>query len=122
MTLDRGWAEAVVAQLQPVFDADGSGWSFQGITDPPTALLWEAVPASFLARHPDSDIEAANGMPASQIPCLDIWFYLEPGLVSLSWEGYPQQPAPVVPTGDGDLDGRTLATLLAENLRVDQPG
>ena len=57
MKPDRAWCEAVVAHLQPVFDEDGSDWSFHGIADPPEALLWEASPTAFVARHPDAGIE-----------------------------------------------------------------
>jgi hypothetical protein len=58
---DRAWCEAVVAHLQPVFDEDGSDWSFHGIADPPEALLWEASPTAFVARHPDAGIEESYG-------------------------------------------------------------
>ena len=60
-------------------------------------------------------------MPASKIPCLDFWFYLEGDVVSLSWEGYPQGQGQLVPTGDGNVDGRALAIRLAAYLRVDLP-
>ena len=39
MKPDRAWCEAVVAHLQPVFDEDGSDWSFHGIADPPPLLV-----------------------------------------------------------------------------------
>lgn len=120
MTLDRAWAEAVVAHLQPVFDADGSDWSFQGIGDPPDALLWEARPSAFVERHPGAGIEASYGQPAVAIPCLDFWFYLQSDVVVLSWEGYGFSQEDYVPLGDGDADGRALATRLAEHLRVDR--
>ena len=120
---DRTWCEAVVGVLQPVFDEDGSDWSFAGISDPPTALLWEASPTAFVARHPDAGIEDAYHQPASAIPCLDYWVYLDqggPGHVELSWEGWAFPWAPVPITGDGDLDGRMLAALLRAHLRLDQ--
>ena len=80
MTLDRAWAEAVVAHLQPVFDADDPHWWFHGIADPPVALLWEALPTALVTRHPDAHIEESYGQPAAAIPCLDYWFYLDPGV------------------------------------------
>ena len=125
-SFDRAWCEAVVGRLQPVFDEDGSGWSFAGISDPPSSLLWEAVPTAFVERHPDAGIEAAyGGQAASSIPCLDFWVYLErarPGLVELSWEGWTSPTDPVAVTGDGDHDGRVLAALLRAHLRLDTAG
>jgi hypothetical protein len=119
--LDRAWCEAVVGHLQPVFDEDGSDWSFTGIPDPPSALLWEASPTAFVARHPDAGIEASYNEPATAIPCLDFWVYLDranDGHVQLSWEGwtFPWDPIPV--TGNGDRDGRMLAALLRAHLRL----
>lgn len=119
--LDRRWVHAVVSHLQPVFDADGSGWSFHGVADPPVSLLWEASPTAFVARHPEARIEESYGCPAEEIPCLDFWFYLEPDAIHLSWEGYPLRESPLVPTGDGDTDGRALATRLAHHLRLSVP-
>lgn len=116
MIFDRAWAEAVVAHLQPVFDADGPDWSFHGIADPPVALLWEALPTAFAARHPDAGIVSPE-----KIPCLDYWFYLDTDVVNLSWEGYPLVDPQLVPTGDGDVDGRALASRLAEYLHTEEP-
>ena len=124
MTPDRTWGEAVVGHLQPVFDEDGSDWSFAGISDPPAALLWEASPTAFVARHPDAGIEDSYGQPASAIPCLDFWVYVDqggPGHVELSWEGWAFPSAPVPVTGDGEQDGVMLAALLRTHLRLD-PG
>ena len=121
-TPDLAWAETVVAHLQPVFDEDGSGWSFHGISDPPVALLWEALPTAFVQRHPDAGIEQSYGQAASAIPCLDFWFYLTqggPGHVELSWEGWTSPWDPVPITGDGEQDGRMLAARLRAHLRLD---
>ncbi|UUZ61924.1 LOG family protein [Nocardioides sp. B-3] len=104
---DRARAEAVVAHLQPVFDADGSDWSFQGISEPPTALLWEAVPSSFLARHPDSDIEESV-RPASRRDPVPRLLVLPRGWRGLVVVGGLSAGAGSarVPTGDGAVDGR----------------
>ena len=122
-SVDRDWCEAVVSHLQLVFDEDGADWSFHGITDPPTALLWEASPTEFVARHPDARIEESYGRPAAEIPCLDFWIYLDqggPGHVELSWEGWTAPWDPVAVTGDGEKDGRMLAALLRRHLRLDE--
>ena len=116
---DRAWCEAVVAHLQPVFDEDGPDWSFHGIADQPVALLWEASPTAFVARHPDAGIEESYDRPATSIPCIDFWFYLHDGLVELSWEGWTCPWDPVAVTGDGEEDGRALAAMLREHLRLD---
>ena len=120
---DRAWCEAVVAHLQPVFDEDGPDWSFHGIADEPSALLWEALPTAFVARHPDAGIEESYGQPVETIPCLDFWIYLDRGgasEVELSWEGWTMPWDPVAISGDGDLDGRMLAQRLREHLRLDR--
>jgi hypothetical protein len=116
---DQAWCETVVSHLQPVFDEDGSDWSFHGIADPPSALLWEASPTAFVARHPDAGIEESYGEPATSIPCLDFWVYLFDGLVELSWEGWSNPRDPVAITGDGEEDGRALASMLRAHLRLD---
>ena len=119
---DKAWCEAVVAHLQPVFDEDGPDWSFGGIADPPAALLWEALPTAFVARHPDAGIEQSYGQPAAALPCIDFWVYLtdeSPGQVRLSWEGWNQWPEAVEITGDGEVDGRMLGARLRAHLRLD---
>ncbi len=119
---DRAWCETVVSHLQPVFDEDGSDWSFHGIADPPSALLWEAQPVAFVARHPDAGIEESYGHPATSIPCLDFWLYLDqsgPGVIGLSWVGWDWPGDPVPVTGDGEQDGRMLAARLRAHLRLD---
>jgi hypothetical protein len=119
---DRAWFEAVVAHLRPVFDEDGSDWSFHGVADEPSALLWEASPTAFVSRHPDAGIEESYGQPAHAIPCLDFWVYLDragPGQVELSWEGWTMPWDPVPISGDGDPDGRMLAERLRAHLRLD---
>jgi hypothetical protein len=119
---DRAWCETVVAHLQPVFDEDGSDWSFHGVADEPSALLWEASPTAFVSRHPDAGIEESYGQPAHAIPCLDFWIYLDraaPGRVELSWEGWTMPWDPVPISGDGEPDGRMLAERLRAHLRLD---
>jgi hypothetical protein len=119
---DRAWCEEVVAHLQPVFDEDGSDWSFHGVADEPSALLWEASPTAFVSRHPDAGIEESYGQPAHAIPCLDFWVYLDragPGQVELRWEGWTMPWDPVPISGDGDPDGRMLAERLRAHLRLD---
>ena len=119
---DRAWCEAVVAHLQPVFDEDGSDWSFHGVADEPKALLWEASPTAFVARHPDAGIEDSYGMPAERLICIDFWIYLDrggPSEVEPSWEGWDGPWDPVRITGDGEADGRMLAARLRAHLRLD---
>lgn len=122
IVIDRAWCEAVVAHLQPVFDEDGSDWTFQWIEARPRALLWEASPTAFVARHPDAGIEDSYGQPASAIPCLDFWVYLDrggPSEVELSWEGWNHWPEAVTVSGDPETDGRMIAGRLRAHLRLD---
>ncbi|QIK76955.1 hypothetical protein [Nocardioides piscis] len=105
-----------------MLDADGSHWSFQGVAESLDSLLWEAVPSAFVERHPGAGIEESYGQPATAIPCLDFWFYLESDRVVLSWEGYGFVEESHEPSGDGDADGRALAARLAAHLRVALPG
>lgn len=119
---DRAWCEAVVTYLHPVFDEDGSDWTFQWIEAPPPALLWEASPAAFVDRHPDAGIEETYGQPAAAIPCLDFWIHLDrggPSEVELSWEGWGHWPEAVTVSGDPEADGRMIAGLLRAPLRLD---
>lgn len=121
MSLDRAWCEAVVGHLQPVFDQDGPDWSFHGVADPPSALLWEASPSAFVARHPDAGIEDSYGMPAERLTCIDFWIYLDRGgplEVELSWEGWNHWPETVTVTGDGAADGAAIAARLRSHLRL----
>ena len=54
----RADAERNLALTAPTMAAD--------VADPPVALLWEALPTAFAARHPDAGIESPE-----KIPCLD---------------------------------------------------
>jgi hypothetical protein len=129
MRLDRAWAEAVRRWCDPVFAAADCGfeWNGSGYQRDPDghvhSLLWEAGPELFAERYPDSGVIESYGEENWPPPCIDYWIYVEPttGTAELSVEGWSDWRDPIPLSGDGDVDGRTLATRFAAILRVSPP-
>jgi hypothetical protein len=123
---DKQWTIAVCAACDPVFTAADVGFVRQVQTHPTDdtvgALLWEADPARFAARYPDSGIVRSYGdqWPA---PCIDYWVYVDAaaGQARLSVEGWSLGELSMNLAGDGARDGLALAEAFATILRVPKP-
>jgi hypothetical protein len=123
---DTQWAVAVCAVCDPVFTAADVGFVRQQLpdygSDAVPALLWEAEPARFAERYPDSGIVRTYGdqWPA---PCIDYWVYVDAaaGTALLSVEGWSLGRESLDLTGDGARDGLVLAEAFARILRVPPP-
>jgi hypothetical protein len=85
--------------------------------------LWEAEPALFAARYPDSRIEDSYGDQWPGVFCIDHWIYVDPVTMTacLSVEGWSGTDESVDLTGDGRVDGRHLASEFAHILGVALP-
>jgi hypothetical protein len=124
MTVDLAWFDAVREVCAPVFASAHVGfvWNTSNfVADRPT-LLWEADPARFSARYPDSGIERSYGDQWPP-PCIDYWVYVDPAamVARLSVEGWTGQDQIVELSGHGPSDGQLLATTFAAILRVPPP-
>jgi hypothetical protein len=125
MAVDLTWRDAVRAACEPVFAAADVGFewneSFAFDRENP-ALLWEADPARFAARYPDSEIEEGYGEQWPP-PCIDYWVYVDPVEMTarLSTEGWSGLNEAVSLTGDGSQDGHVMAARFGAILRVVPP-
>lgn len=125
MAVDLTWRDAVRAACEPVFAAADVGFEWNesvAFDREHPALLWEADPARFAARYPDSGIEEAYGEQWPP-PCIDYWVYVDPLVMTarLSAEGWSGLNDAVSLTGDGSRDGRVLAAKFGAVLRVVPP-
>jgi hypothetical protein len=111
VSLDDAWVARVCAWCDPVLEAADLGFVRQvQHGDDQVALLWEAEPAAFAARYPDSGVDPES-------PCVDWWAYAEEGVIRLNLEGRTADLDAVLPlTGDGEVDGRALAAAFARAL------
>jgi hypothetical protein len=126
---DNRWVEEVSAYCDPVFDAAQVGFKRQILKadeegQVATALLWEADPAAFAKRYPDSGIVKTYG--ADQWPsvhCIDYWLYLEPEhrRCRISVEGWNLPELVVELRGHSGLDGAAIADTFARILGVASP-
>ncbi len=126
MPVDVAWRDAVRAACEPVFAAADVGfrWNDYVTFDAKhPALLWEAEPALFAARYPDSRIEESYGDEWPGVTCIDYWIYVDPVTMTarLSVEGWRDPDEALDLTGDGAEDGRRLASELAQILGVAFP-
>ena len=86
------------------------------------ALLWEADPALFAMRYPDSGIVESYGDQWADVHCIDYWVYLDiEGQARLSTEGWQEVDDLLVLSGDGVADGVLIGTAIARILRVAAP-
>jgi hypothetical protein len=120
---DAAWADTVAARCDRVFAAADVGFTRPGATaDGPTGtLLWEADPARFAARYPDSEIVETYGLEHwPGVHCIDYWVYLdaEHGECRLSMEGWNLPDVVVKVRGHGELDGTEIAAVFARVLGV----
>jgi hypothetical protein len=122
MTVDVVWLDALRAACDPVFAAADAGFEWNEHVhfdaDRPT-LLWEADPARFAARYPDSRIERSYGDQWPP-PCIDYWLHVDPVRMTarLSVEGWDLSDTTLDIAGDGSMDGQAVAAAFAAVLRV----
>jgi hypothetical protein len=120
------WRDADRAACEPVFAAADAEFRWNGsvaFDAEHPALLWEAEPARFAARYPDSRIEESYGDQWPGVPCIDYWIYVDPLTMTarLSVEGWNRTDETVDLTGDGRVDGHRLASEFAHILGVALP-
>jgi hypothetical protein len=123
--VDLTWRDAVRAVCEPVLASVdvGFAWNDSVVFDREhPALLWEADPGRFVARHPDCGLEEGYG-ELWPPPCIDYWIYVDPVEMTarLSTEGWSRRDETVGLTGDGSQDGRVLADKLGAVLGVGPP-
>ncbi|HEU4674463.1 MAG TPA: hypothetical protein VFS29_00630 [Motilibacteraceae bacterium] len=126
MAIDVEWRDAVRGACDAVVAAADVGfvWNdFIAFDAAHPALLWEAEPARFAARYPDSRIEDSYGDQWPGVSCIDYWIYVDPVTMTarLSMEGWNGADTVVELTGDGAVDGRRLAAEFAHVLGVEVP-
>jgi hypothetical protein len=127
--LDHDWAVDVVSACDPVFQAADAGFVHQiGYGDEHqhtvVSLLWEAEPARFAARYPESGIVESYGEDQwPGVHCIDFWVYLEPEArrCRLSVEGWNLPDLHLELRGVGAVDGVHLADTFARILGVTSP-
>lgn len=125
---DDSWVRGVTAECDPIFEAAEVGFTRQVMRNDPegtaTALLWEAEPALFAAKYPDSGIIETYGTEQwPDVTCIDWWVYLHPDTkqARISVEGWnlPELWLPL--SGHGEQDGCELADVFARFLGVPSP-
>ena len=124
---DDDWSTTVCTVLDDLFLRARAGFSRAAPARPRDGvvgdLLWEADPARFLERYPDSDVvESYGGLWPP--PCIDYWVYVDvPSHVAqLSTEGWGGEPRTVELSGSGAVDAGRLAAALGEILSVPTDG
>ena len=125
--IDQEWVQGVCDCCDPIFDAANVGFTRQisfaedGVVN---SLLWEADPARFAARYPDSGIVESYGEEQwPRVHCIDFWVYVEHEnhQCRLSIEGW-NLPDLVLPfTGSRARDACGLADTFARILGVPSP-
>ncbi|WP_438854528.1 hypothetical protein [Agromyces sp. M3QZ16-3] len=123
---DDEWIAAVTKECDPVFDAADVGFVRQvghGPDQQARYILWEATPALFAAKYPESRIIEEYGENQwPKVHCIDYWVYLnepEQDQCRLSFEGWWGEDVIVIDlTGNGTADGKAIAAEYARILKV----
>ncbi|WP_101525792.1 hypothetical protein [Nocardioides houyundeii] len=123
---DSRWAAEVVSNCDPVFAAAGVGFvrsplSESAPDEPAGSLLWEADPAQFAAKYPESGIVESYGAEQWEgVGCIDFWLHVDAQeeVCRLSVEGWNLPEILVKTTGHGALDGSQVAAAFARILGV----
>lgn len=125
-SLDAQWAAEVARICDRVFEAADVGFTRQvQHADPqgvmPTSLLWEADPARFAERYPDSGVVESYGPDQwPGVGCIDFWVYVDRDAKQcrLSLEGWNLPEFVLELSGHGGLDGGSIAAVFARILGV----
>lgn len=124
---DVEWAGKVREQCDPIFDAARVGFQCQIIgldeSNSVRGLLWEADPALFAARFPDSGIAETYGDDWENTSCIDYEVTVDESAqqLVLAVEGWNLPEMRLAASGKGQRDGARLADLLARILGVRSP-
>lgn len=118
----------MATECDPVFEAADVGFERQ-ITYGPTrdtvaGVLWEADPAQFAARYPDSGIVESYGPDQwPDVTCIDWWVTVDSTTqrVRISVEGWNLPDLWIDLSGNGTQDGCELADVFARLLDVRSP-
>ena len=129
MPIDHEWVEKVCAYCDPIFEAAQVGFVRQAVHSDEAgqvvnALLWEADPANFAARYPDSGIVESYGPEQwPDVHCIDYWVYVdhEQRRCRISVEGWNLPDLIIELHGSSGLDGAAIADTLARILAVPSP-
>lgn len=128
-TLDKRWAEEVAQICDPVFEASDVGFVRQmqygdDQQKDVVALLWEADPARFAERYPDSGIVETYGEEQwPGVHCIDYWVNIDQAnrRCRISIEGWNLPDLWLDLRGDSGLDGAAIAGTFARILSVPSP-
>jgi hypothetical protein len=126
---DGDWAAEVCSRCDPVFAAAEVGFVRQIQSGAETsgrvgAILWEADPASFAAKYPDSGIVESYGQDQwAGLGCIDFWLYVDAreGVCRLNVEGWNLPEILVRASGHGAMDGMQVAAVFARILGIRWP-
>ncbi|MCW2983945.1 MAG: hypothetical protein JWR63_1515 [Conexibacter sp.] len=126
---DGQWAAQVCQSCDPVFATADVGFVRQRFAEDQEdrhvgSIFWEADPAKFADRHPDSGIIESYGEDQwSGVGCIDYWLYVdaEDAICRLSVEGWNLPEILLRATGHGGMDGMAVAAVFARILGVPWP-
>ncbi len=125
---DKQWFEEVSAHVDLILDAAQVGFvrQAQGADEAGqvAALLWEADPAKFAARYPDSGIVETYGEDQwSDVHCIDYWVYVdhEHRRCRISVEGWNLPDVMIELHGQSRVDASAIADAFARILGETSP-
>ena len=123
--LDAQWAEEPALLCDPVFEPAGVGFRRQiqhadEQGEIVIALLWEADPARFAKKYPDSGVIESYGDRGPAVGCIDSWAYLDrdKGQWRVNVEGWNLPELILDVSGHSGLDGVALGAVFARILGV----
>lgn len=126
--LDAQWAEELALLCDPVFESADVGFRRQILHadeqgEIVIALLWEADPARFVKKYPDSGVIESYGDQWPAVGCIDFWVYLDgdKGQCRLNVEGWNLPELILDVSGHSGLDGVGIGSVFARILGVRPP-
>lgn len=129
MAFDGRWAAEVCSRCDPVFASADVGFVRQGQFDGEPyirvgSILWEADPAMFALKYPDSGVVESYGEDQwAGVGCIDYWLYVDAddGACRLSVEGWNLPQIILKSHGHSSMDGMAIAAVFARILGVQWP-